>query len=73
MPPKKKRVFKDDLKDDLQRESDRAGIIETVEAVLDRVLQKDSVWHEPDFENIRSMICQIGNDKARFPPLLAKL
>mmetsp|Transcript_54120 Transcript_54120/g.114984 ORF Transcript_54120/g.114984 Transcript_54120/m.114984 type:complete len:337 (+) Transcript_54120:163-1173(+) len=62
-----KRVFKDEARDAEQKTKKRADSIAVVEAVLGRIISKPSVWDAPDMDNIKSMVCQIGRDRERFP------
>ena len=63
-----KRVFKDESKDDQQKAVKRANAIVNVEAVLGKIIGKPAVWDDPDMNNIRSMVCQIGRDRENSPP-----
>jgi len=65
MPPKRK--YKDDLKDDVRKEVDRAAAIATVEAVLGRILCNPPSWKGEDLTNIKSMVCRIGSDRVTYP------
>jgi len=65
MPPNRK--YKDDLKDDVRKEVDRAAAIATVEAVLGRILCNPPSWNEEDLKNIKSMVCRIGSNISTYP------
>ena len=70
---KKKRVFKDELKDANKKEADREGAIATVEAVLERFINHPAAWEGgEDLSNIKSMICKIGSDRLTYPPPLGE-
>ena len=55
-------MFKDNSKDEQQKAVKRAKAIVTVKTVLGKIISKPAVWDDPDMDNIRSMVCQIGKD-----------
>lgn len=68
--PKKKRVFKDEVKDTSKKEADRDAAIATVEAVLETFINRPDSWQGEGLTNIKSMVCQIGSDRLTYPPPL---
>ena len=65
---KKKRMFKDELKDDDKKEQKRAEAIATMEAALDKLTSNPNSWNNAELDNVKSMICKIGSDKNACPP-----
>ena len=60
-------AYKDESREEQKRAQKHVDAIVTVEVVLSSILSKPSVWDEPDMINIKSMVCQIGRDREKFP------
>ena len=59
--------YKDEIKSDLKTELKRQDILDKVQLTLHRVLEKPTLWLDPDFKQIRSHMSAICKDRVRFP------
>ncbi|KAL7536485.1 hypothetical protein ACHAXR_007194 [Thalassiosira sp. AJA248-18] len=67
MPPKKKPVFRDEIKGTAQKENDKNEVIRIVENVLGEMLEYPQSWNDPSLANVRSMVRRIGTDPTTYP------
>ena len=69
MPKRMAKVaFKDEVKEKVQKESDKAEMIAVTESLLGAILSNPKSWNEPSLSNVKSMIRKIGTDRITYPP-----